>query len=268
MPGYKEGNNAFTYDLTTGEFTGFIGLGGQVQYPAKIVAQTAIPIVLAPNGTIATNGTVTLGTALPAIYRDAWCFFPAGAVSGDATGGLYYVKFTSTTVGVVYVSKVGNATGAATTFIPTDPDAFTTPAIVTGSNAAYTQTVGSPISLLNVPIVGGLMGGSGSLRLSSISSNNNSAGAKILSEQLSNFVFYTQSVTITTAINNTNMLRNRGDQSIQLGYTSAGLGATSGGIVYGTIDTSTTQALTISAQIAVATDYLLLEGFTLEVLPN
>jgi hypothetical protein len=268
MPAYKEGINGFTYDLATGEWTGVIGQQGQVQYLPKIVAQTAIPIVLAPNGTIATNGTVTLGTALPGIFKDAWCFFPANAVSGDTTGGLYYCKFTSTTVGTVYAGKVGNATGASVAFVPTDPDAVVTPVVVTGSNSAYTQTTGSAITLLNVPITGGLMGFSGAIRISAICSNNNSAGNKILSQQLSSFVFYTQTVTTTTVINNTNYVRNRGDQTVQLGYTSAGLGAGTGGIVYGTIDTTATQALTITAQIATATDYLLLEGFTIEVMPN
>ena len=83
-------------------------LGSGLQAPAAgvlakstfVVARSAIPVILAPNGTIATNGTVTLGTALPLVYASAWVRFPAGAVVGGLAG-LYFVKFSSTTVGQV-----------------------------------------------------------------------------------------------------------------------------------------------------------------------
>lgn len=62
---------------------------------------------VAPSGTVAADGTVTLGTALPAILASGvWLYFPAGAFS-TAPAGWYWVAMSSTTAGTVYTSQGG-----------------------------------------------------------------------------------------------------------------------------------------------------------------
>ena len=61
---------------------------------------------VAPSGTVAADGTVTLGTALPAALAGAWLYFPAGAFA-TATAGWYWVVMTTTTVGTVYAGQGG-----------------------------------------------------------------------------------------------------------------------------------------------------------------
>ena len=64
-------------------------------------------------------------------------------------------------------------------------------------------------------------------------------------------------------------VRNRGDQTKQVtphGALAAGAGGVSAG-QYGSINTAIDQPLTFTGQLAVATDYIVLEGFTVEVIP-
>lgn len=62
---------------------------------------------VAPSGTVAADGTVTLGTALPAVLSSGvWLYFPAGAFS-TAPAGWYWATMSSTTVGTVYASQGG-----------------------------------------------------------------------------------------------------------------------------------------------------------------
>jgi hypothetical protein len=130
---------------------------------SRVIAQSGFPLILPRSGTIATNGTVTWALAtIPNFFAGfkAWCFFPAGAVSGDATGGLYYCVFTSTTQATVYQGKVGGASGVTSSFVPFVPTSLTP---VTGSNAAFVQTSASLINFANVPVPGGSMGPNGRL---------------------------------------------------------------------------------------------------------
>ena len=118
---------------------------------------------LAPNGTVATNGTITLNTPLPGVYANCWLKLPSGAVAGGVAG-LYYCQMTSTTTGTVLKSSSGsnlcfvadNSTGDST-FEPTIPTG--TLVGVHGSNVSYTaSTIFNAMFLLagtgvNAPLV-------------------------------------------------------------------------------------------------------------------
>lgn len=250
---------------STNPVTGGISLstGGVTVPVAYVLKQSAVPVILAPNGTVATNGTITLGTALPTTYSGgAWVRLPAGAVSGGLAG-LYWTVFSSTTVGAVKTNFVDVAT-AFTPYIPSG-----TLVAETGSNAAYTQTSASDITLANITVAGGLMGPNGALRVSPKSSWANNANAKTVKVLLSNFAVASYSVPSTLTSSPILDVRNRGSQSLQIGFATAT--DRNFGVVaaysYGAIDTGANQPLTFTGQLAVATDYIVLEGFTVEVLP-
>lgn len=236
---------------------------------STVLAQSAIPVIVPSSSLtgIQANGTLTLTTALPQIYAQAWCYFPASAVSGDATGGLYYCVFTSTTQCTVYAGKQGTTLGATTAFTPFIPSTLTP---VTGSGAAYTQTVGSEIALANVTLPGGAMGPNGSMFVTHTVSCAPTANAKLFRTRVGGTSIAGLSFTATDGGASFGaILSNRGNQSVQAENNAAGLylpytrGATA--TQQFNINTANSQAVTLIHQIAVDTDYSVLDGFILQV---
>ena len=127
------------------------------------------------------------------------------------------------------------------------------------------------ITLANITVQGGLMGANGALRTSKLCSHNNSAGNKIHKEALSSSNIHSFTASTSVSFRWDLLVRNAGSQAVNIGPSSISTG--SSGVV-GTnlnrlnIDTSQAQQYTFSGQIAVATDYIVLEGFTVEVLPR
>src|SRR5437667_3823845 len=77
---------------------------GRGSAPASIVqklAAAAIKMVVAPTGTMANNGAITLGTALPSTYANCYLLLPAGAIAAGSAAGWYFAQMSSTTAGVV-----------------------------------------------------------------------------------------------------------------------------------------------------------------------
>jgi len=262
---YKPYNSAFVSDVNLGDITGVLGTQGQVAYFPRILSESGIPVIVANTGTIATSGTVTLGTALPTTYANAFVYFPASAVSGDSTGGIYYVVFSSTTVGVVYAGKYGVANGVgAVAFTPVVPTSTLT--AVTGSNASFTGST-TETTLINVTVPAGAMGDNGQIVVTSNWSCNNSAGAKTGTVYLgASAVGTASSYTTSTGGSSMNSIRNRGALNVQ--STQLIGGAAASGHVYTAIDTSVSVAVTITGDLATATDHIILEGFTIMMNPK
>lgn len=239
-----------------------MGLNVATTPAPHILAQSAVPVILAPNGTVATNGTITLGTALPTIYSGgAWVRLPAGAVVGGLAG-LYWTVFSSTTVGAVKTLFVDPAT-AFTPYVPT-----VALVAATGSNAAYTQTTAADITLANVTVPGGVMGLSGGLRRETVHSWNNSAGLKSATEKFSAETVGAISGTTTVSGHSFATTRNRGLSNLQVSPMASAIGASSSAAHFTTVNTDINQSLIFTGQLAVATDFLVLEYITVEVHPS
>ena len=262
---WKEYNSAFVSDVVTGDITGVLGTQGQVQYFPRILSESGIPVIVANTGTIATSGTVTLGTALPTTYANAFVYFPASAVSGDSTGGIYYVVFSSTTVGVVYAGKYGVANGVGSVaFTPVAPTS--TLVAVTGSNSSFTGST-TETTLINVSLPAGAMGNNGQVIVTSNWSCNNSAGAKTGTVYFGGTAIGTaSSYTTSTGGSSMNSIRNRGALGVQ--STQLIGGAAASAHVYTAIDSSAAVAITITGDTATATDHIVLEGFTIALNPK
>jgi len=265
---FKQGSTAQTYDATTGALIGTLGLQGQANYLNVGLGSGSIPVGVANSGTIATNGTVTLGTALPRIYPAIWLYFPASAVVGDATGGLYFCVMSSTTVGVVYAGKQGVANGVNTAALPFQPFFPTSLVAVTGSNSAYTGST-TETFLVNVTIPPQTLGLQGQVRVTSIQTTNNSAGAKTFKNYLGASQIG-QSGSYTTSTGGTQMIavRNAGAQNFNISTVVGGTSA--GAAVYTAVDTSATGTpyIALSATLATATDIAIYEGYMMEMLPK
>ena len=262
---YKPYNSAFLSDTSTGDITGALGVQGQLQYFPRVLGVAGIPVAVANSSAagILTAGTFTLGTALPRIYPSIWLYFPANAVLDDATGGLYYCVMTSTTVGTCYQGKQGVADGVTTAFQPTIP---TTLVAVVGGNAAYTGST-TATNLVNVTIPAGTIGLNGLVRVTVNWTSNNSAGAKtgkvfLLTTQIGVSSSYTTSTGGTQMIS----LRNAGTAAFNSSQVVGGI-ATSAA-VYSAVNTAVATYIGIQGTVAVATDIMVLEGYTVEVFPH
>lgn len=241
---YRDGK---IYDPSDKRQIGVVRPNGEETLFPYILDQAATPRILPSSGTSNATGQITHTTALP--YQPSgvvWTYLPAGVVTAGSAGtgaGLYPVIYSSTTVCQI------QGTGIVT------------------ANGAYTQTTASDITLAAVVVPGGAMGANGSLRVAEYLAVAGTAGNKIC-----NVVFGGSTVigqTITTGPGATAYCAtvNRGSQAINV---SRNLGTTTATGVNNrsTIDTSINQNLTFTGQLAVATDFIILEGYTVEVLPN
>jgi hypothetical protein len=229
-----------------------------------ILAQSGVPVGLMPNGTVATNGQITLGTALPRTYSNGiWLYLPAGAVSGGAAG-LYWCVMSSTTVGQVYTKFADTSQN----FVPSIPTGTLVNAV--GSNAAYTQTINVSIVLCKITIPAGSLGANGQLRINNEFSYNLATGTKLFQIYLNSYQLL-QSNRATTGGHDSytgrlkclGSLLNSSFYILSENSTSSGTGQQITGQ-----DLSVDASFTISPLIDTATNYIILDSFSLEVLPS
>jgi hypothetical protein len=234
-------------------------------------AQSGTPVIIPNSGTVATNGVLTIGSsAMPTTYNTpgAWVYLPADAVVGGAAG-FYWSVWSSATQGQIYTEYV--AEGAATQFTPYVPTGTLTAAV--GSNSAYTQTTGTPIRLVNVNMPANTMGPNGVLDIQGhFTGPTGAAGARTVGWGLGANFAATGSVLQTTYATGLlwQQLRNRGAANRQVGRhpaTPQNGGSTSAS-VYFTEDTTTDRNVFLTAQLANATDIIVLESFAFGVIPK
>lgn len=229
-----------------------------------LLAQSGVAIGLAPSGTVATNGTITLGTALPRVYSGGiWLRLPTGAVVAGAAG-LYWCVMSTTTIGQVYTNFVDTSLGFVS-YIPTG-----TLVTAVGSNGAYTPTTSVDIVLGNVTLPANSLGNNGGLRVRTLSVNSVNANTKTVKHLLSGVSFLAIGSSSTSSmLNALNNIVNQGvpnaQQSQSWGVTLGNSTATS---IQALVDTTLNQPVTITSSIAVATDFIVFESFTIEVLPS
>lgn len=185
---------------------------------------------IAPSGTVDAAGTITLGTALPAVFSQILLYLPAGAISGGAAG-FYAVEMSSTTVGVVR-SDFGRTA-------------------LTGSGSAYTG-VTTEQTLASYTIPGGSLS---KLRLEALMAQSNSAGTKTVKAKYGAGQMLNSPAT-TTPEQTFALHLMRVGSGVQHSANAAAAGGTSLA-AWLTTDDSIDQQLIVTGQLAVATDYLI-----------
>lgn len=218
----------------------------------NILANTGVPVILLSSASaITATGAITGLTALPYTPSgvvQVYCFAQTGL-----TAGLYYARFSSTTACQLYVDVAGTVT----------PTGISAGAYAGGTTEA---------TLVSVTVPGGAMGNNGALRYEAVSSIPNNANSKTVQAKFAGTAFATIAATTSAGVRLLNSIRNRGSQTVNTG-TAAGLGAQGIGGLSGasqqtTIDTTTNQVFTFTATLANAADYVILDGYAVEVLPG
>jgi hypothetical protein len=83
---------------------------------AKVVAASAIPFIHLSSASVTAGGAVTGITAVPLVYANAYCYFPANALATSIVAGWHYCVFSSTTACTAYLNT-------STSGLPTIPAA-------------------------------------------------------------------------------------------------------------------------------------------------
>lgn len=244
-----------------------------------ILAQWGVPVGTAPNATWNnTAGSFTLGTALNEVYdRGIWLRFAGvgvnASVGGPAGSGLYWCVMNTTTQGQAYALSTINittavpitdGTSAFTPFTPTADQLNGLLPVTAGSHVASTAT---QLTLANVTVAANTLGMNGAFRHLSNYSTNSSAGTKVARLTLGGtLVMQTLSQTTSTGGTQGGIMRNRGSADHQVSSLSNNNAASSQ--VFTTIDTSVDQPMLWQVTIATATDWMILQGATAELLPT
>lgn len=228
----------------------------QIGILSSSYGQSGVPMILQSSGTIGNNGALSAITALPQTYSGGcYMYFPANAIVAGSAAGMYFVIMSSTTAGTIY----NNPYSSGIPVIPAAP----TPFVTTGPGA-YTQTTGAAITLFSLPIPGGSIGLNGVLECHIYVANIGNANAKTMTLSLGGVSL--QSVAQATAANVSSewetILQNRGSLTTQLTgpLAAVGFGANASPNVVTNINTAITQNLVMSGQLAVATDWTMLDS--------
>jgi hypothetical protein len=229
---------------------------------SQILLHSAVPIGIAPSGTMANNGAVTLGTALDITYSGGlYLYLPASAISAGSAAGFYYCVMSSTTVGTVY----NNTYTSGQPTIPASPTAFATtgPGAYTGDTSAR--------DTFNMTVPGNLLGSNGGLRITFGGNNNNSAGNKNYTAKYGGTTFFQNTSTTNTSFNAQFSIYNRGVTNVQTapaGINSGqSYGAGSAAPQPGAINTTADQTVTLQVSHGTATDWVIAQAILIEFLP-
>ena len=222
-----------------------------VLYLKNVILQSGVPTALQSSGTVGANGALSGITALPATYSGGiYLYFPAGRLYTGSMAGSYPAIMSSATAGTVY----NNMYPGGQLTIP----ASLTP-IVDAGPGAYTQTTAVDITLASGTVPGNSMGPNGLVWLYPTWHYPSSANAKTLK------MFFGGSAVIgignTTSTYAAPMVRmwNKGltnqQSASDFGVLSTANTAT---ISHLTKDTTTDQTVLITAQLAAATEFVIL----------
>ena len=233
-----------------------------VPQPGPSLIRIGVPVVLPSTGSVGANGALTLNTALQTTLANCWMYFPAGKAYSGSAAGFYFVQMSSTTAGVVY----DNVLVSGIPYIPTSP----TP-IVDAGPGAFTPT--NTIDLVKIPILGGSMGPSGALRYTSSWMMPNNANSKSSAAKLGATTIATYGPASQLYWKWDRILQNIGSASAQFDISAStslntDVGASTVTPFFGTINTANEQDFAFNTTLGSTSDYIVLMGATIEVLPG
>jgi hypothetical protein len=224
-----------------------------------VLAQSGVPVVSLSsctfdNTTGAFSSTATALPFTPTALGVVQVYMYASA--GIPQAGLYYARFSSTTAGQLYTDAQG-------TIRPTD---LTAGAYAGGTAAGV---------LAECTVPGGVLGRNGALRITAVYNGAGATATKTQRFLLGGTIFdsYGALAAGTTFFQKLVVLRNRGVETEQVGTGSTGGNSGSftpvtGTLQYVSIDTRVDQVLQLVGFKSSAADCLVLEQWSVEIMPS
>lgn len=262
------GTRAYVSDLGNAEFVYNSAAGVWTRNSALLMAAFAIPMVLPPSGTVGNNGALTLGgtgiisyAGTAGVATNCYMYFPANALYAGSPANFYFTQMTSATAGTVFANTY-TAPRFGPPVIPTSP----TPIVATGPGAFTADT--STRALFDITIPGKLLGPHGQIRCAFTVDTKNTAGVKTLGGTFGGAATFASAIASSQGYGFVTTTRNVNSRSKQVTlYSSYGdIGSAGQNTYTSSVDSSLDQDFTITGQLAVATDYIVLTGVTLEVI--
>ncbi len=239
-------------------------------FPQRVrqtVAESVVSYIMAPSGSVGNNGALTLGTNLDHVYANAYMYMPAGAIAASGPGsaaGAYYAQCSSvsscTLFNNTYSSGSPRYNPAPTAFVTTGP-------------GAYTQATGVNEGLL-FTILANQLGVYDGVTTTAMVTYNNSSNNKIFTELFGNsgqMTLCSYTATTTAQFSPTCGFWMSGQIGVeQVAGTSSGIqGPITGSVtVTGSVDTTIAEVLGIKVQLAVATDWAVIQSASVEQIPG
>jgi len=252
---------------TNGAVTGVIQadqaawLASSVSGAGKV--STALAMLIPSSGSVAANGALTLTTAIPLAGGYSWgcyMYLPAGAAYAASVAGLYYVEMSANNAGTIYNNRYTSGS-------PTIPTTKTP--IVAAGPGAYTQTT-SPVDLITVTLPANTLGANGRVLHQPAWVFPNNANNKVISTTFGGSNVYAKTRTAATQETPIIDIRNRGVTNRQFSAwsnTGGPVANSTAGVTNTAIDTTADVNIITRGQLAVATDYIILESCSVEYVP-
>lgn len=137
------------------------------------------------------------------------------------------------------------------------------------AGAAHTGSL-TETTLATIVIPGGMVGLNGMIRVSAVFSCNASANNKTFRMRLGGVSYYVSdtgsSAAAVQAVWTNPAIRNRNSQSSQIGFPNYGSVTSAKNL--GNVDTAVDQSLTITGMLTNVADNIVLEAYTIEVIPT
>lgn len=218
---------------------------------------SGVPFVMPASGTVNnTSGNITTGTAFDYVIGPSYTFFPLGALYTNSPAGWYYMVWTAATVGTVYADTYTAGTPA----IPEVPTPLVTVA------GAYTQSTGFDVFGPTYSIPPQYMGKNGFIEWNRVINNNNSAGSKGYNTYFGGQFAQGSSQTNNPKAAAQGTIKNRGRTNAQISANAAfGDSGNASTLPKLTVNTQLVSTLSFALQVAVATDYAIIESHLVRV---
>lgn len=136
-----------------------------------------------------------------------------------------------------------------------------------GTQHALTGTLTETV-LATIAVPGATLGPNGILRINALWSMTNNANNKTPRIKFGSVLFYENNFTTTASLQHLVIIRNRNSQAIQIGQplTFLGFAQSQFAVVTATIDTSASQNIQFTGQLANTGDTLTLEAYSVEAM--
>jgi hypothetical protein len=181
----------------------------------------------------------------------------------STTEGQAYALSNTTISRTVPIINLSNAPSSS--FVPFIPLASQLNGLLPVTAGSHVPTTSQYLTVASTLVPAGLMGANGCIRTDSLATNNNSATVKAMATGFGGSVFYGSGNTTPTMLGISNLTRNRGVTNAQA---NSGLGNVSNpNNSFLTVDTTVDQYTYILLNSGATTDWIILQGGTVEILP-